>query len=434
MPQPFSPSSASHDALPLKIRRYLHFDESIRPGNALKLVNSPARVSKWEFLPVLRTLVVTEKVKRQPGGILLPSEKERPICYAAHHDAALYEYYARVLNTKYEALLKGSDLSECVTAFRGGLGKCNIHFASEAFTEIASRKSCVALAFDIKGFFDSLDHMILKDMWAKTLGEKKLPEDHYRVFRSVTKYSFVARDRIYARLGISKHNPRAHGRKRICSASDFRNIVRDEGFIQVHPDTFGIPQGLPISAVLSNIYLFNFDEEIAALCKTLNARYYRYCDDILVVAPTTAELKIRDAINCAIGKAKLEIQPAKTTIHQFVSGKITKGRPLQYLGFTFDGNKTLLRNAGITRYYARMRAAVRLAHNTRKSSDESQSGKSPIRTKKLFSKYTYLGKKTYISYALRSAALLGEDSIKHQMKPHWRKIRAEIKKKDDEYL
>lgn len=39
---------------------------------------------------------------------------------------------------------------------------CNIDFANYAFKEIVSRGNCVALVIDIKGFFDNLDHEILK--------------------------------------------------------------------------------------------------------------------------------------------------------------------------------------------------------------------------------------------------------------------------------
>ena len=42
------------------------------------------------------------------------------------------------------------------------LGKNNIEFANNAFEEIKRRKHCVAIALDISGFFDNLDHQRLK--------------------------------------------------------------------------------------------------------------------------------------------------------------------------------------------------------------------------------------------------------------------------------
>lgn len=384
-------------------------------------------------MPLLQAPVITRKVKRDASGALCTSQKERPICYAAHIDAALYEHYSRLLSVRYEALLVGSGFADSVTAFRGGLGKCNIHFASDAFTEISKRAACTVLTFDIQAFFDSLDHAILKAMWCKVLGVLKLPPDHFHVFRSVTRYAFADRGDVYKRLGISKHNPRANSRRRICSISDLRDIVRAEGFIQKNDAGWGIPQGLPISAVLSNIYLIDFDAAISSHCKSIGATYFRYCDDILIIAPAGKGAEVDHLVGTEVKKALLNIQAAKSSVHEFVAGEKVSGKPLHYLGFTYDGQKTLLRNAGITRYYARMRAAVRLADKSRKAADIETSSKTKIRTKKIFKKYTYLGRKTYLSYAFRSSALLKDDAIKMQMKPHWKKVKAEIAKKEDAY-
>ncbi len=436
MPRPVSPSSATiahPNSISLKVRRYLHFDEPIRPEQALKSVRSPRLIGKWQFLPLLRTTVKTRKIKREPSGVLRQSPKERPICYAAHRDAALYQYYSHILSLQYEKLLAISGFSDSVTAFRVGLGKCNIHFAAEAFSEINSRTACTVLALDIQGFFDSLDHQILKDLWSKVLGVERLPLDHFQVFRSITKYAYVERDAIYKRFSISKHNPRAHSRRKICSTFDFRAVVRAEGQIKKNDDCYGIPQGLPISAVLSNIYLLDFDAAVSAACKEMGAAYFRYCDDILIIAPPGERAAIESLVHAQVAKVKLTIQTAKTSIHNFVAGNRVAGKPLQYLGFTFDGKNKLLRNAGITRYYARMRSAVRLADNTRRASDKKTEIKTKIKTKKIFKKYTYLGNKTYLSYAFRSAKLMQDDGIKDQIKAHWGKVKSEISKKEVDY-
>lgn len=433
MSRPIFPSSALPPKTSLKTRRYLHFDEPVRPQKVLGVVSNPKLVEKWQFLPLLQAPVITRKVKRDTLGNLCRSNKERPICYASHKDAALYEYYSHLLNVQYENLLSISGFSDSVTAFRVGLGKCNIHFASTAFTEISSRSTCTVLAFDIKGFFDSLDHDLLKRMWCKVLGVDKLPPDHFQVFRSVTKYAYVDRDALYNRLSISKNNPRAHSRRQICSISEFRDVVRAERFIKKNENCYGIPQGLPISAVLSNIYLYDFDDHIESSCKDMGAVYFRYCDDILIIAPSSKSANIKDLVNTEVAKVKLTIQEAKTSIHGFVAGEKVKGKPLQYLGFTFDGKNKLLRNAGITRYYARMRAAVRLADKTRKANDKRLMIKTKIKTKKIFKKFTYLGKKTYLSYAFRSSELMGDNGIKAQVKSHWKKVRMEITKKEDKY-
>ncbi|MGQ0700913.1 MAG: antiviral reverse transcriptase Drt2 [Panacagrimonas sp.] len=411
----------------------MHFDEPSKPGTLQKAVGDALIVQHWQFLPLLQAPVVSRKVKRDLSGDLKTTTKIRPICYAGHADAALYEYYSRILSARYEEYLGKSTFSDSVTAFRSGLGKCNIHFAADAFAEIRARDACTALAFDIQSFFDSLDHTLLKAMWCKVLGVLKLPSDHFKIFRSVTQYAFVDRDKIYQRFKISKHNPRANARRRICSISDLRDVVRAEGFIERNLSSAGIPQGLPISAVLSNIYLLDFDAAISSACKTIEATYFRYCDDILIIAPVSAGPDAGKVVTSEIANALLTIQSAKSSVHQFVAGTKVIGKPLQYLGFTYDGRTTLLRNAGITRYYSRMRAAVRLADKTRKAADSASMVKTKIKTKKVFKKYTYLGRQNYLSYVFRSSAVLQDEAIKWQMKPHWKKVKAEVKKKEDAY-
>ena len=49
--------------------------------------------------------------------------------------------------------------------------------------------------------------------------------------------------------------------------------------------------------------------------------------------------------------------------------------PVQYLGFIFDGNRTLLRTASVARYYRKMRAGVRLAILTKAKHDKIRTGR-----------------------------------------------------------
>jgi len=49
--------------------------------------------------------------------------------------------------------------------------------------------------------------------------------------------------------------------------------------------THGIPQGSPISDLLANMYLLNFDCAVRKILDALGGSYLRYSDDILLVAP-----------------------------------------------------------------------------------------------------------------------------------------------------
>lgn len=81
-----------------------------------------------------------------------------------------------MLMEKYEAKLAELKISDCPIAYRqvvknpgSNTGKCNIDFAKDAFDEVKSLGDCVAIALDIKGYFDNLDHGLIKQLWLELL-------------------------------------------------------------------------------------------------------------------------------------------------------------------------------------------------------------------------------------------------------------------------
>lgn len=434
-PPPVLPSSAfPFRTLPKRIfasRHYIHFDEPVLQSEARRIVLDPQIVASWPFMPFIRLDLKARKVKKHPGGVLVPTPKVRPVHYASHKDAAIYSYYGYVLAAKYDQKVAEYGISQCAIAYRPSSGRSNIDFAKEVFDWISLCGDCVALAFDIKSFFDNLDHAILKKQWRAVLETVNLPDDHYAVFRSLTRYSFVIRDEVYAEFKISKHRPRANGRHRICSAGEFRERVRDKKLIGQNKETKGIPQGAPTSAVLSNMYMLDFDREVYAMVESVGGLYRRYSDDILCVIPREHAQNVETFVANAIDKAKLEIESSKTTRHEFVRthGKLTVDKPLRYLGFVFDGQRVRLRTTGIARYYSRMRSGVSMAAQTRRKADRKSGQSTAIKRRQLYIRYSYFGRHNFISYALRAEAKMGQlsnNAIKHQIRAHWGSLLDEI--------
>ncbi|OAB33137.1 hypothetical protein PMSD_15605 [Paenibacillus macquariensis subsp. defensor] len=56
-------------------------------------------------------------------------------------------------------------------------------------------------------------------------------------------------------------------------------------YIKPHSDNFGVPQGSAISAVLSNIYMLDFDKIVNDNVTEKNGLYMRYSDDFIVILP-----------------------------------------------------------------------------------------------------------------------------------------------------
>ena len=276
-------------------------------------------------------------------------------------------------------------------------GKSNIHFAHEVFEEVNRRVDAdgdvAVLAIDLKSFFSTLHHPSLYKVWASVLGEDELPKDHVNVFRSCTNFSYVLYN------DLKKKGKRHFDESRLAkirrtkgfkcffeSNADFRKAIK-KGCLPVYKNPFfsskdengkkeriGIPQGLPISAVLANLYLIDFDRTIInELSGKLGAHYRRYSDDILILCKPDQMTSIDDYVNELIKQFHVKISTEKTERFLFrkmvynkngdkriTAIKIIEGdrcvidSPLPYLGFEFRGYNTLLKSTNIAKYYRRV--------------------------------------------------------------------------------
>lgn len=404
----------------IRPRKYIHFDWANKnPQTTIKQVTSPDNVTRWSFLPFLKFTIKTTKYTRKAGF----KEKERNIMYACHADASLYSYYKLILDGKYEELLSFQEFSNNVTAFRKIDGKCNIHFARDAFESIKRYDQCYALAFDIEKFFDRLNHSILKTMWKQLLGEVTLPNDHYAIYKSLTKFSYVdktALEDTLKREGITNRSGR------LCTSKQFRNIVRKNNLINKNQTLHGIPQGSPLSGLLSNIYMFNFDKTLFSETKAKKAQYFRYCDDILIVCNTEDRSFFEQLVKTELDALKLKTND-KTNRHFFSRSNDTlrADKPLQYLGFMFDGERAYIRSSSISRHSKKIKKRIYMSVKSRDKKNEEllSQGKQPrqLFTKSLLRRNTHLGQRNFIRYGLRSKTIFHSKEIKKQI------IRLELK-------
>lgn len=456
-----------------KRRGYLHFDTVLPHGNAAwRIVERFQQGDYRGFLPFLGFDLVTNRIRRVRPDIepcpprstwaieLRP--KKRQIKIASHADAAIYSYYGHILSIQYERELQRRGLSAVPTAFRKvGQGKCNIHHANEVFDFIESNRPCIALGFDVEKFFDRLSHRKLFQCWAAIIGSDRLPLDHFRVYQSLTRFTWVSRKRVYQEFGISEKNPRKerspNPRLSICSPTEFREHVRNNGLLQpntsrnMHGHLCGIPQGSPMSAVLSNIYMLEVDTALTQWAAETGGLYRRYCDDIMLVVPPTYADESIQYVETLLQEHDLAINSDKTERVEFSSVPLstaTSGGGLPYLGFVYDGSKVYLRQSSLDRYYGKMRRGVRFAALCWAKAARN-SPEIPLKSRKILLKYSHLartqrggrrikkklGKERYqrnrtnfVTYALRAATEMESPTIRKQIRGHWRKVHRQLRK------
>lgn len=423
-------------------RHYVHFDLPLSKAEAIALVTSPQRVASHGFYPLLTFYKSRTKVRRDKatGKLRRKVKPPRPLRYCAHSDSHIYAYYCARLTPLYEAELERQKLGSAVLAFRKGKGN-NVDFALAAFDEIRRRGDCQAIALDIEGFFDNLDHGLLKAEWSKLVGrtDGKLPPDHYKVFRSITRYSSVDTIDLEQKLGISR-TVRQSKKFRLCEPDYFRDTVRALGLIKVNGKGFGVPQGSPISAFLSNVYMLDFDTRIKATVEAAGGRYMRYCDDILVIADAARTATLTTEIEDAIRARRLTIQGDKTQISNFhrdpSNGEIVADKPLQYLGFTFDGARVLIRSGSLARYHNRLAVNVKMVAKIARSRNRARIARGeaarPIYLRKLYARFAPVNQLSFLTYGYRAADKMDARSIRRQLRRYLPLLQRKIAGNDPE--
>lgn len=486
---------------------YFNFKKDKALLKAILSDPSHRKIKSHDFLPFLRILQKTPRYKWQEdeekelGGEYDLETKIRPISFASHFDTYIYSFYSFALTLKYQDYITKSGFQEVVLAYRTDLGgKCNVQFAKETFDQIKDKFTkegeCAAIALDIKGYFDNINHTKLKEMWCKVIGVSELPIDQYKIFRSLTKYSYVNYSSFLKHFNINlktiervqakKHKGKKKIPKGYQSLFDLipnslvgskfydkmellrqrklvtQNSIFDKGQKKRILKTNGIPQGSSMSALLSNIYLVEFDRKIYEMGKQDGFVYRRYCDDLLIVCKPEQVNGLKDYLmNLISEEYKLTIQDKKTDVIDFkqsTSGKIRsykrnynaitkKFEPLtvenknfknlQYLGFEYNGQSIYIRPGSLSRYFRKMKArivkTVSMAYSKNSKSDK-------INKHQIFSRYSHFGKRNFLAYAYNASKKyyknsagdskegMDSSSIRRQIARHMKIIEQEIAK------
>lgn len=499
----------------LKSKGYIHITPQIniqaRKNEIIKKVKDEKYVARYAFFPLIHSIIKERKYKKTDNkgkprahsyinaeGKHIRTAKNRPLHYATHMDAIIFGYYAHLLQNLYEdEIKKYKGLSDSIIAYRKipitigeEKNKSTIHFANEVFEEIRSKTKkdheCVVFAFDIKSFFPSLDHQLLKKAWAELLDVEKLPPHHYNVFKASTRFSYILKDdlRKYKsgkrkRVGFDeKELARIRNKFGVNaffeSSQAFRNKIK-LGELKIHKYPFrsketgkpiGIPQGLPISAVLANLYLLDFDLKVLnELVSSVGCFYRRYSDDIVIVCKPNQAHFVKEFITKSMEESKVPISTDKTEQFLYKTSNNSNGldclklskeeqwlpSSFIYLGFEFDGKKTLIKSANLAKFYRRMIYAVkRKAKRAIKIANQTPNSTPVIYRNQLYKLYSLLdlkkvnthtrwkklvktekgefrlqtGKKTkplksnYFSYAKRASLIINEPAIEKQIRNH----------------
>ena len=232
-----------------------------------------------------------------------PNGKKRPLGIPAVKDRVIQQSLAQALSDIYEP-----HFSEYSYGFRKGRSQ---HDAMNKVLEYLNDGYEWVIDLDIEKYFDTVNH----DKLVSILRERVKDDITLHLIRSI-----------------------------------LNSGVMEDGLVS--PSEEGVPQGSPVSCVLSNIYLDKLDKELEAR----GLRFVRFADDvnIFVKSEMSADRVMKSISSWLERKLFLKVSATKT--------KVVRPKDSNFLGFTFvkskDGWKCKPMDDRKKRLYSKCRAVL----------------------------------------------------------------------------
>lgn len=168
---------------------------------------------------------------------------------------------------------------------------------------IESKEKIYYKKIDLSAFFDNINHQVLIEKISKKVNEKII----INLIKNILE------------------NPQK------CDETDkkIKNVI-------------GVPQGISIATLFSNIYMHDFDIKYA---NNKDISYFRYVDDIIIFSKDKSE------IDNMYAEMKYDLERVlllPVNMEKTKDGCIEEG--LEYLGYKFDGDIITVRKSSITKF------------------------------------------------------------------------------------
>lgn len=297
----FPPRRAWHRHRPKQRDKMSSGDANLQAlKNAIFMLRSAKPRAPWAIkLDKLIRSIRERALNTQPFVFdrphVVPIEKEaghpqhRPLAVFAPHDRIIASLTARYLRERVDRALDPASM-----AFRCRHGKTAAPRHHDAIRKILAyrkrqRRKCLYVAeCDIRGFFDVVDHQLARESLDKVLERARLrlktgPADP----RALAIFSASLDGFTFPRNVLRWAGPELR-RKRPDGVFKWPDESLARFHLAPHHAAIGVPQGGAFSALIANTLLDEADRALRKLRRECNFLYVRYCDDMVIVAPTKA--------------------------------------------------------------------------------------------------------------------------------------------------
>ncbi len=250
----------------------------------LSTIGSSLMAGRYTPEPVRRV-----EIEKPNGGIRL-------LGIPTVHDRVIQQAIAQVLNVIFDP-----EFSVHSFGFRKGR---SAHDAVKLIRSYIQEGYKMAVDIDLAQFFDRVNHDILMVRVARKIHDK-------RVLTLIGKY---------LRAGVQVGN-------------------------KIEPTREGVPQGGPLSPLLANILLDDFDKEL----EQRGHRFARYADDAMIIVKSSSSgYRVMKSMTQYLEKRlKLTVNESKS--------RVAKTNEVNFLGFEFRGKKIVWSDKAIANFKHKVR-------------------------------------------------------------------------------
>lgn len=185
----------------------------------------------------------------------------------------------------------------------------------------------------------TLPNKYIRDIWKFLCSENTDKTLCYSKFDITDFYGNIAHERLLKILDHRIKDPDVLG----MVAKAIKNITipptaRTKDYKAYKPSK-GIPQGLSISNILANIYVYDFDRDVGGKVK----KYFRYVDDILIFNAGETKQCIKPVLEESLNLIELPLSESKT-------GCKSTMPTFDYLGYHFAYPVLSVKQAGVDKF------------------------------------------------------------------------------------
>jgi len=215
-------------------------------------------------------------------------------------DRTIQQAISQVINPTFDECF-----SESSFGFRPAR---NCHQAVRKIRSYISEGFRIAVDVDLEKYFDTVNHDLLMERLGRRIRDKRV----LKLIKTFLCSGVEIRTMIPAKQGRGGYKAK---------------VIK-----QVEPTDKGVPQGGPLSPLLANIMLDDFDKEL----EYRGHKFARYADDFIIVVKSQ---RAGERVLCNV--TKLLKKTFKLTVNEAKS-QVVPTNKCSFLGFTFWGKKNCL--------------------------------------------------------------------------------------------